>query len=153
MSHFGKAPTFPTIPSLACTRSITDLCLPRGGQVNCSQLLASLSHMSTVAAAAALFNTLVPGLASASDSDFALPFLVTPASCPCLHLSLSPFSQLKFRPLTSSFLVHFLSVQLPLPVGVPCPRFLDVSLSQLGKCTLSATVHRPRAFSSLPPSL
>lgn len=100
----------------------------RVGRVSYSPSLASLSHMSTAAVAATLLNELVPRLVSAWDFDFALPFLVTPALYPCLHLSSvlshSLRSVLSCRPFLSiSFPFTYVFLWLPrvLPDFPSCP--------------------------------
>lgn len=93
-----------------------------------SPSLASLSHVSTAAAVATLLNELVSRLVSAWDFDFALPFLVTPALCPCLHLSsvlshsLRPvLSRRPFLSISFPFTPVFLWVSRVLPHFSTCP--------------------------------
>lgn len=114
-----------------CMCPITDLCLPRAGRSSYSRSLASLSPMFTAAAVAGLLNKLVPGLVSASDFDFVLPFLVTLALCPRLHLSLSPFLQHTPRPLMSVLVLSCPFASRSFPSGCACSSSSPISLPVL----------------------
>lgn len=115
---------------------------PALARVSYTPSLASLGHVSTAAAVATLLNELLSRLVSAWDFDFALPFLVTPALCPCLHLSsvlshsLRPvLSRRPFLSISFPFTPVFLWVSRVLPDFSTCPCLKWENAPRLQQCT------------------